>query len=63
MNVEKIFFLIAEKSFSVFEGAPFKLFKHTKTFFPQNAFNLFFQHSQKMHMMPVQDFFHRNMHI
>ena len=29
----------AEKSFSVFEGAPFKSFEHTKTFFPQKVFN------------------------
>ena len=28
-----------EISFSVFKGAPFKHFEHTKTFFPQNIFN------------------------
>ena len=30
-----------EISLSVFEGAPFKHFEHTKTFFPQNVFNFF----------------------
>ena len=30
-----------EKSFSVFEGAPFKPFEHTMTFFPQNVFTFF----------------------
>ena len=29
-----------EKSFSAFEGAPFKPLKHTMTFFPQNVLNL-----------------------
>ena len=39
------------KRFSVFEGAPFKLFEHNTTFFPQNVF---FEHPQKMYLLPIQ---------
>ena len=31
-----------EEEKSVFKGAPFRSFEHTKTFVPQNVFNLFF---------------------
>ena len=43
----------AEKSFSVFKGLKGGPFEHTKTFFSQNV----------VHLLPIQDFFHKNMHV
>ena len=44
----------------MFEGAPFKPFEHTMTF---SAKCFFFQPLQKIHLMPIQDFFAQNMHV
>ena len=52
-----LIFFIAEKNLSVFKKALFKPLKHTKTFFTQNILNFFLQHSQKLHLIPTQDFF------
>ena len=52
----------AEKSFSVFKGAPFTPFEHSMTFSPK--FSLFFFSTViKMHLIQIQDFFHKNMHV
>ena len=46
--------------FSVFEGAPFKHFKHTKTIFCK-MFLIFFPTFIKK--IPIQDLFHTNVHV
>ena len=47
---------------SMFEEAPFKPFEHTMTFF-RKMFLIFFNiYKKKKHMIPIQDFFHKNMH-
>ena len=38
-------------------------FKHIKTFFLQNVLTFFLQYLWKMHLIPIHDFFHKNMHI
>ena len=48
-----------KKSFSVFEGAPFKPFKHTMTFF---LFNLIFN-IHKNAFDTNSRIFHKNMHV
>ena len=52
-----------EISFSVFEGAPFKHFEHTKTFILKIFLIFFFNIHKKMHLIPIQDWFHKNVHI
>ena len=53
----------AEKSHSVFKGFKGGPFEYTKTFFRKMLLIFFLQHSLKMHLLPIQDFFHKNMHI
>ena len=59
-NVKQHF---AGKSHSVFEGLKGGPFEYTTTFFFHKFFlKKCFQHSLKMHWIPIQEFCHKNMH-
>ena len=58
MNVKKkLKKHFAEESFSVFKGAPFKPFEHTKTFCSLNVFNFVFNIHKK------NPFYAKNIHV
>ena len=51
------------KSFSVLEGAPFKPFRNTMTFFPLNVFIFFFNIHKKCSLYQFKIFVHKNMYL